>query len=201
MNLDWSLVRFHPRHHQVIGIEKLLTNPAFALFDDPGNGKSKQVIDAAFFLFKQNEIDAVVVVAPGSVRSVWCDPDPVLGEVAKHGWDAGSGVPFYLQEYHVKTKALIQKHAALLFVVTNFEFIRRDERLLPLLDWAKRRRVMLVVDESWAVSSHKAQQTKSVVRLARASRRVVLLNGTPGDPAALYSQFRILEACQEANGY
>jgi SNF2 family DNA or RNA helicase len=182
-----------PRAHQIEGVRKLLLNPAYAIFDEVGAGKTKQVIDVAFFLFKRNEIDAVIVVAPGSVRSVWCDPDPVLGEVAKHGWPAGSGVPFYLQEYHAKTKAILEKKAALLFVVSNYEFLRREERLLPLLDWAKRRRVLLVLDESWMVQSHTAQQTKAMFRLRQACRRVVLLNGTPGDPQSLYAQFSILD--------
>lgn len=188
--MDWSRVRMPPKPHQIEGTNKLIAEPAFALFDEVGAGKSKQVIDAAFWLHSLGIINAVLVIAPGSARSVWADPDPVLGEVAKHAWDE----PYEVKEYHRKTKSGEQPRTlfrGLKFFVTNYEFIRREERLEPLLEWVKKHKVLLVLDESWMVQN-KSQQMKACHKLRQSCARVVLLNGTPGDPKAIYYQFAIL---------
>jgi hypothetical protein len=187
--MDWARVKLPPKPHQREGTAKLIANPRFALFDEVGAGKSKQVIDAEFCLFEAHEIDSAVCVAPGSARSVWADPDPVLGEVAKHAWDS---TPWFSQEYHAKTKTLGDHPGKLHLVTTNYEFIRRPNRLEPLLDWCRRHRPALVLDESWMVSN-KSQQWEACMRLSKACPRVVLLNGTPGDPKAIYYQFTLLD--------
>lgn len=195
--IDWSRCRTTPFEHQKAGVEALLRNRAFALFDQVGAGKSKQVVDAACFLYgAQNHaarIEAVVVVAPASVRSVWADPDPVLGEVAKHAWP---DVPIRITEYSAKaTKkglpVLDDKH--LNVVVTNYELLRREERLNFLLVFAKLHKTMLVLDESWMIQNPRAHQTKAMRKLTETCTRVVLLNGTPGDPKAVYSQFWVMD--------
>src|SRR5690606_13571541 len=49
---------------------------------------------------------------------------------------------------------------------------------------------MLVLDESSAVKSHRAQQTKACLQLRRRCGRVLLLNGTPiaNSPGDMFSQ-------------
>ena len=66
--------KLKPYQHQIKGIDKLVKHSAFALFDEMGVGKSKQVVDAACILFDKGEIDTVVVVAPASVKTVWTTP-------------------------------------------------------------------------------------------------------------------------------
>jgi hypothetical protein len=50
-----------------------------------------------------------------------------------------------------------------------------------------------VLDESWAVSSPKADQAKACFKLRQACARVTLLNGTPGKPEKTFTQFQILD--------
>lgn len=182
--------RFPSRPHQLEGTKALATHKFFALFDDVGGGKSKQVIDAASLLYHYGHIDAVLVLTPGSARSVWCDLNPALGEVAKHAWPK---IRTTVTEYHSDTEALPLRTDALDFVVTNYEFIIRKPRLEPLVEWVQQRRVMLVLDESWMVSNPKAQRTKVCLALSKLCARRYILNGTPGDPGKLFSQFQILE--------
>jgi hypothetical protein len=69
---------------------------------------------------------------------VWADHDPEIGEVAKHGWD---DIPNYIIEYSVRFPKIAEplpKH--LNWLVSNYEFIRRDERLKPLIKWLMTRR-------------------------------------------------------------
>lgn len=189
----WSdFCRIAPFAHQVVGTDKLLTQPVVALFDEVGAGKSKQVIDAICATYTAGLIDTVIVLAPASARSVWADPDPVLGEFAKHRWDS---VPAHVQEY--TSRAKWRPHppifSGLYVVVTNYEFLRRAERLDPLIAFAKARRTWLVCDESWMIKNPRAQQTKAVRKLRAACVRATVLNGTPGDPGEQFAQFAVLD--------
>lgn len=152
-------------------------------------GKTRIVIEAAARLFEQGVIDRMVVVCPPNVRSVWADPSPALGEVAKW-WP--SHLPYTVREYR-SDKALMGWPLGMQIVVTNPEFIRRGRRLEPLKTWAADGRTMLVGDESWQWKNPTAAQTKAMRQLRSVCQRVVLLNGTPGPMKDLYSQFAILD--------
>jgi SNF2 family DNA or RNA helicase len=182
-----SLPRFP---HQTAATEALRDHPALILGYRPGRGKTRAVVDAACLLYAEDRIDTLLVVAPAGLRSIWGDPDPVLGEVAKWMWP---GTDYTIHEYHTKTRLQALRPRGLAVVVTNYEFLRRPERLDPLIEWARGRRVLLVADESWAVQSIKAQQTKALLKLRAVCQRVVLLNGTLGAPDKQYSQFLILD--------
>lgn len=179
-----------PYAHQIEGVHKLLEKPAFALFDEMGVGKSFQIINAVCHAYVKGAIDTLLVVSPAPVRSVWASPDPLLGEVAKHMWET---LPHTLMEFSSDAPFRPKDLKGLVVCATNYELIRRPERLETLLAFCKDRKVWLACDESWAVSNPSAQQTKAVGALRKACKRVTLLNGTPGSPAKLYAQFNILD--------
>lgn len=199
--MDLSSCRLKPYRHQIEGIHALtlLNNPAtgrvlegcFALFDEMGAGKTKQVIDAAQVLYYQGKVNRVVIVAPAAVRSVWYDPE--LGELAKHLWIE---TPAAIFEFHAKIRRWFSGTASntpLRFIVTNYDYIRREEHrevLLKICD----EKTMLVLDESSAVKNWKALQTKACYELRLKCGRVVLLNGTPiaNSPEDMFAQGKIM---------
>jgi SNF2 domain-containing protein len=192
--IDLSLARKTPFSHQLAGVSALVDNPAFALFDEMGAGKTKQVIDAACILYLRDIIDRVIVVAPASVRTgVWYDPE--LGELKKHLWDS---INARVVEYHVKRRHWLweSKAAGSRFLdvwITNYEFLRNDDRLNPLFAYANSR-TLLVLDESSAVKHHSAQQTRACMHLRRVCGRIVILNGTPisHNPLDIFSQAALM---------
>lgn len=215
--IDWSRCATVPRQHQKDGVYALARRVFFALFDEVGAGKSKQVVDASQVLFEAGVpfeagtgvrrqmidvtqvgadgglIDTVVVVAPAYARGVWGDPNPALGEVAKHSWPS---IPYYISEYSVnKPKGLDWSPDVphLRWVVTNYEFIRREERLMPLLRFLRTRKFLLVCDESWNLNDDNTAQWKATHKIRRLAARVVLLNGTPGLPMNLRAQMKMLD--------
>lgn len=201
MNFDPSLARTRPFAHQAVGAQRLLDQPALALFDEMGSGKSKQVIDAACALASAGRLDFVVVVAPASVRGVWADE--ATGEIQKHGWRTLS---HWVHEYAAGRKDPLahgwaapspdSAAASLSWVVTNYEFLRGDARLAALLSALRGRGAgMLVLDESSYVKSRGAKQTKAVKKLRQACARCALLNGTPvmNNPLDLWSQLDVLD--------
>lgn len=200
--MDLTRVKLPPYQHQLVGIEALvkMDDPengrvlqgCFALFDEMGVGKSKQVADAAQVLFHQGLIYRVVIIAPAPVRSVWFDQD--LGELAKHLWDE---TPARIIEYHARVKEWshgpMKVKPRLEFIITNFDFIRNIARRNKLKAFCGVH-TWLVVDESSAVKNWKAQQTKAVLDIRKRCGRVTLLNGTPiaNNPLDMYAQGMIM---------
>jgi len=194
-SLDFSSCRLPPFQHQREDVAWLMAHPFALIASEMRTGKSKIVCDAAQFLFERGDVERVIVVAPAPVRDVWYDPQ--LGEIAKHAW---TRVPNRVAEYHARLKwweneAAVGKDAInqLRWIVTNFEFLRNDERLTTLLPFCGPR-TLLVLDESSFVKNASAQQTKACMTLRKACGRVVLLNGTPifHSPLDLFSQGNLL---------
>ena len=155
-------------------------------------GKTKQVIDAACFLFEHGVIDRVIVLTPASVRGVWFHKE--LGELAKHLWES---IPATITEYHAKSRAWAwgpESQRRLQWTVTNYDFIRNSVRLREL-EKGCGPRTLLVLDESSAVKNHRAKQSRAALTLRMKCGRVVLLNGTPiaNSPMDMYAQGQIMD--------
>jgi SNF2 family DNA or RNA helicase len=170
--------RLKPFNHQLEGIHALVENPTYALFDEMGVGKTKQVIDAAQILYAQHKIDRVIIVAPTPVRDVWYDEE--LGELQKHLW-VGQHVSITL--FHAKNRTWTFGNGNEFnhpwdWIITNYEFIRKPKRLNELLNLISDK-TLLVLDESSAIKNYRALQTKAAIKLRKRCQRVILLNGTP----------------------
>lgn len=200
-----------PYDHQVLGVHNIVLESApgllpdgepdpwgpgrvhpgcFALFDEMGVGKTKQTIDAASLLRWLGQIDRVIVLSPAAVRSVWYDPE--FGQITQHAW---RNIYHKVTDWHAKSRTWsMGKGDELEWVITNYDFIRNEERLEDLLELANNR-TMLVLDESSAVKNPTAIQTKAVRRLRAKCVRVVELNGTPiaNNPLDLFSQANLLD--------
>lgn len=185
--------KFPHKEQQMLGVLTLLEQPAFLLADEVGVGKTKQCVDTAQVLFIRGDLDTVVVVTPGFARSTWADDDPLLGEVAKHAWDH---VPNVIHEYHKNYTNIQWVPKALNWVVTNYEFIRREDRWNTLDRLLRGRRTWLIMDESWAIKGY-SDQMRACGRLRRRrAERATCLNGTPlsdGKPEDLFYPMNILD--------
>jgi SNF2 family DNA or RNA helicase len=191
--------RCKPFQHQIDTVQELLKKPAFANFSEMGTGKTKVTIDGAQELAIRGLITRVLVFCPASVRSVWADQ--LLGELAKHMWH---GMPQAVVEYHAKIRRWfwecqpdpVKKTAtvSIQWIITNYDFIRSQERLPQIIGLAHER-TLLVLDESSAIKNPKAQQTKACMEVRKRCSRILLLNGTPiaNNPGDLFSQGQIMD--------
>lgn len=205
-DINWSRCATAPRDHQKDGVKWLLRNVIALLADEVGAGKSKQIVDTGQVLFEASEIDTVAVCCPAFARGVWSNPDPLMGEIAKHSW---ASVPYASREYSVlnsdltrpigihsnRTKEDLIAHPFLRWVVVNYEFLRRSNRLLPLLTYLSKRRFWLVLDEAWALKDQGTDSWDAVYKIRKMAKRVTLLNGTPiaDSPMDLNAQMRMLD--------
>lgn len=193
MSLDLSRCKLSPYKHQQEAIEFLLDNSYYMLALEMGMGKTMISIVAAQLLWERGDINKVVVICPASVRSVWFDEE--LGELAKHLF-----LPANVELYHRKRRSwtmpadlLKTDKPHLHWIVTNYEFIRSTKWLDELLERVDKK-TLLILDESSAVKSYNAQQTKACMALRKKSGRIVLLNGTPiaNSPMDMFSQGNIM---------
>lgn len=204
--------RYPHRAHQLTGAEALVRDDdpargrtvprAFALLDEVGAGKTKQVVDAAQVLYlapklsdvpRITPIDTILVLTPGFARSTWADEDPLLGEVAKHAW---TSVPNVVHEFHGDYTDLDLSADALHWIVSNYEFIRRDERRDELLALLRGRSTWMTVDESWCIKGNSDQTRACIMIRRKRAERATILSGTPlsdGKPLDLYYQFAFLD--------
>lgn len=192
------------REHQLTGVEQLVRSTdlargrtiprVFGLFDEVGAGKTKQIIDAGQILFQQGFIDTMLVLTPGFARSTWAEQDPSLGEVAKHAWDSVNNI---IHEFHGnETDVDFTPANALHWVVSNYEFIRRDTRRDELLDVLRGRRIWMIADESWCIKGNSDQMRATIMIRRKRADWATVLNGTPlsdGKPMDLYYQFAFLD--------
>lgn len=189
IEINPSRFKSAPFAHQLEGVKALVENKYFALLDEMGAGKSKQVIDAACVLAEAGEIDTIVIVAPASVRTVWCDE--TIGEIRKHCWIPSSVCEYALGKINKKWN---DPEASLLFLVTNYEILRGEKHLQWFKEFTNHRNILLICDESSYIKSRTAAQTKAIMKLRKHCARVVILNGTPvtHSPVDLFSQMKVL---------
>jgi hypothetical protein len=179
--------------HQVEGVRVLAGAAYHWVGDEMGLGKTRQVIAAAETLYRAGEVCKVVVVAPAAVVAAWADPE--FGQLVRF-----SAVPVRVTEYRGGRARSWgwsnpdDSRTPLEWVVANYELVRRAERRKEFLAHCGPATV-LVLDESIAVKSARAQQTRACWNLRLRCGRVWLLNGTEGggdNPGDLYSQAKMM---------
>lgn len=190
---DWiSYCRSKPYHHQIVGVEKIISHPYFMLGDEMGAGKTLQAIVAAMLLWVDGKIDRVLIVTPAPVRAVWFDPE--FGELAKHLWEH---IPSIITEFHARERHWTYGQSGsrvMSWTITNYDFIATKARFEQIYGYCDKR-TMLICDESSKVKNHRALRTKAVMRLRRRCSRVLLLNGTPiaHSPRDMYAQGNLMD--------
>jgi SNF2 family DNA or RNA helicase len=185
--LDWSRCYRKPFEHQIVGVKKLLTEKYVGILDEMGAGKTKQIIDAACFLYEAKEIDAVLIICPAQVKDVWAHE--TYSQIVEHSFVSG-----IIHEFTSKSKSFPPKSEGLLWVVTSVELLRNGAHVQKLLQMLKGYRFWAAVDESSTISNHRASQTRGVMVIAPKAERRTIMNGTPvgQSPLDLYSQFQFL---------
>ena len=162
--------RTAPLPHQEEALARALASPnrCFALFMEPGTGKTKVAIDLAGELYARGEIKRVLIIAPKGVHRQW-----IVQQIPEHSGTAeratgawpdlpeGEGLQFFAINYDaIKTRR--GKEAISSFLVPGEPFL-------------------LVLDESHYVKNKRSQRWKAVGQIAglRDASYKLLLTGTP----------------------
>jgi SNF2 family DNA or RNA helicase len=198
-----------PFSHQLTTFEETWHLPWHAVFWEQGTGKTKLIIDTAAKLYMEDEIDALVILAPEGVHRNWITdeipihmPDSVAEQARTFFYQSGrSGTKWHKAECEA-----VKKHDGLAVLAMTYDAAKTKKRK----DWIggheflknflTSRRAMLVLDEATRIKSPSAGITKIAVGFGRAKglaglaeyRRI--LTGTPvaNGPFDVFSIFKFL---------
>jgi|GEM_PF-623162 len=170
-----------PYQHQRSGVEFLLSNPAAALLDEMGCGKTFQIASALGVLFQEKEIDRALIVVPMSLLKTWQEELKLSLPI---DFNVIGGTPAQ------RAKAFQSK--ASIYLV-HYEGLRLEEERFK--EWMEAGSCALVFDESQRIKNLQAQTTQAALRLRPVSKRCVIATGTPiaNRPIDLFSQYLVMD--------
>lgn len=191
-----------------------MSSKGFGLFFEMGCGKSLTALAIMGALWEQGLIRRVLVIAPGSVVSVWEDElkkfaafpytfSALLGTKAQRlkklaaledGGRIATSPPWAAPRNDGESVGGADGFGTELLVAgINYESVWRDEIFEALLRFGPE---LVICDESQRIKNHKAQQTVAAVELAKRAKYRLALSGTPitQDVQDLFSQYDFLDS-------
>lgn len=173
-----------PGHHQIRGVCLGLHHNEFALFWEPGGGKTYASVHIAKTRYARQEIDLLVVFCPNSIKQVW------PREFSK--W-----APEMPQKYQVMQSGMVLKRPVgdgLEIIVVAIEAMSQGKAYQKLMAYMKGRKTMVICDESSRIKNPASVRTKNATNVAWSAWYRLILTGTPvlQGPHDLFAQMRFL---------
>ncbi len=187
-----------PMDHQREAFLLSRDKKAFGWFMEQGTGKTKVTLDNAQWLYQQNKIEALVIVAwPNGVHRNWIDtelPEDMHLPYNSIYWTSNWSAKYRREALREMVEDT--PPGTMRVLTFNVEAFASDHAKKVLIDFLKKFRCMLVIDQSASIKNYLAKRTKFLVKKAAplAPYRRVL----DGQPVAeggyeLYSQFQFLD--------
>ncbi len=191
------IFKLEPYAHQLEGFLMSRDAKDWALLMEMGTGKTKVGIDTAAWLYQNDKIDMMVVVAPNGVHENWIDrelPKHMVDQANYRGavWQAGMGKR--------KTAAMEdmlydREHPGLKVLAMNVEAFGSTDKATKLLrKLCNMFRVMLIVDESTKIKTPGATCTRKLTTIGKYAAYKRIMTGSPvtNSPLDVFAQFRFL---------
>ena len=185
-----------PWAQQRKGFEVSKDREYFALFMEQRTGKSRIVIDTAAYAYERGHIDGALILAPNGVHRNWVTegfgqflPSRVPAELTT--WRTG------LMDTKKAQAGLtsLLTHDGLAVLSMNYDALNTVKGKEFLGKFLRKRKLLIVGDESDDLSTPGAQRTKTAIRAAKYGVMRRILTGTPAaeDPFGLYAQTNFLK--------
>jgi len=193
--LDGYAFRVRPFEHQLNALNASIRKRAFALFMEPGTGKTKVTLDTAAVLYKRGRITGLLVLAPNDVHAQWVDEQmvehlPTDIQTRAVVWDASRA------SVMKRVAALMKPLPHTLHVLCmNHEALATKKGRVAARKFLTTYPSLFVLDESHAFKSPSTARTRAAIALAPLAfaRRILTGTETDGNPFDLYSQFQFLD--------
>ena len=187
-----------PMSQQLEPLKRMVDLPAYALYMDPGTGKTKIFIDDVNIAFLNNEITASVVLCPNSVKSNWVD------ELLIH-----SSEKFDVQIYEPERKAQILKWAnmpggpCVKWLIMGIESLSQGGADVVLDTFLCLNRSVFIIDESDTIATPDSIRTGKVHKLGRLALKRRIGTGTPISKGIhnTWAQYEFLDPAILDTGY
>jgi len=171
----------HQRQALIEGAEK----NNFAYFMEMGTGKTKVSIDNMAYLYQEEKVNVVLVVAPNSVYHNW------KTEINTH-------CPINTTIYtHKQDKKFVYKSGTLHWFLINVEAFSHKSGIKAVQGLIDEYydTMCVIVDESTTIKNRSAKRTKSLIKIAEKIKYKRILTGSPitKSPLDLFSQCKFLD--------
>lgn len=186
-----------PFKHQAALFKATCNKPYFGLFWEQGTGKTKPTIDSASYLFENNEIDGLLLVAPNGVHLNWLTdeipthmPDRVRKKTFQMLFQSGKAGT---KKFKQRSKELLEHKGLAVLAISYDGFMTKAGKKL-VWDFLRLRRCFFVLDEAHYIKSPGAKRTKSILASGKYAPYKRILTGTPvaQGPFDIYSQVKFL---------
>lgn len=187
-----------PFNHQQEHFQDHAEDSAWGLLWEQGTAKTKPVIDTAAWLYMNDKIDGLLVVAPPGVERNWN-----TDEIPKHlppELSSQTMVALFLTakkdtKNHDRLMNRLMSHDGLAVMLISYNAFMTKKGKDTVWRFLRRRRALYVLDESHNIKTPNAKRTKSVVASGRYAKYRRILTGTPiaVGPFDLYTQIRFLD--------
>jgi len=197
--LTWTVENFPFRHppfeHQFEEWKISRDLNERGLFWEMGTGKSKVILDTAAWLWLNGQIDIVVILAKkGEYLNWYTDLIPDLMSQAVD-YEMAAWKSYLLTADKDKLRALCQPKDKLRILVANVEgMIHRGGQMVRAFIKTKRKKGLLVVDESTCVKNADGANSKAVYELQphMLYRRIMTGTAVTESPMDLWGQNHVL---------
>ena len=185
-----------PYDHQMMAYNESKNEEFFALLMEMGTGKSKVIIDNFCYLFKEEKISQVLVVAPKGVYLNW-----MTNEIPTHIWD---DVAYSIAWYSASPKAADKRALKemmessgekLNIMLIKTEALATKKGMSTAVGFLENDFTMTIIDEATSIKNPKSKRTKACLSLGQLSKYRRILTGTPitQSPLDIFSQFEFLK--------
>ncbi len=139
-----------PYEHQRQALIKGAEKKDFAYFMEMGTGKTKVAIDNAAYLYTQNKVTAVLVIAPNSVYRNWANEIDIHCPV-EHD-----------VKIHKKNKIFDWNNSKLNFYLMNVEAFSTTKayKIIEKIIIKNYKEMMVIVDESTTIKNRTAKNSR-----------------------------------------
>ena len=153
----------------------------FAIFHEQGLGKTKIAIDLAFYWLEKNHVDSVLICTKKNLIKNWED------ELNFHG-----NVPPLILTSNKSTNSQKLGLPGSIYLC-NYELIRDHIEIYET--FFELRKVGVILDESTQIKNPSSKTAKSFHRLAKVSKKKIIMTGTPisNRPYDIWSQIYFLD--------
>ena len=169
-----------------------------ALFWEQGCGKTKPVIDKTCYLYEQEKIDALIVIAPNGVHRNWVTdeipahmPDRVAKVTETFIWDSNRSD---LKGFQKELK-WFEKHEGFSVLVMSYNAIMTKRGKDFLWKFLRHKTTHMVLDESHYIKTPGAKRTIRLLAAGKYAAYKSILTGTPiaKGPFDVYAPVKFLD--------
>jgi SNF2 family DNA or RNA helicase len=179
----------------------------FAYFMDQGTGKSRTTVDDAAHNYRRGRVDGLLVLNKNSVKTNWVadEPDPDEPDTIekwmphdvpylKAVWSSKARAAQRQEWERFMDEAVVDRKDGVAVMSVNYEALLQDRSYSQFEEFCKRRRVMIVCDESTRIGYPGTDTTRYAKKLRAMCPLARILTGTPivQSPLKAYSQLNFL---------